>query len=127
MMLQVPVSVGELVDKITILNIKSKMITDAAKLANIRREREALLAVCKQHGVDPGDKETQDLERINLALWKIEDDIRDKEKAKTFDKEFIELARAVYVTNDQRFKAKAVLNEKYGSTFREEKSYKEYL
>ena len=127
MMLLVPVSVGELVDKVTILNIKKKMITDPAKLANISRELEALLAVCKQHGVDPGDKETKDLERINLVLWKIEDDIRDKEKAKTFDKEFVELARAVYVTNDERFRAKAVVNEKYGSTFREEKSYKEYL
>jgi hypothetical protein len=127
MMLNVPVSVGELVDKITILNIKNKMIADPTKLANIRRELEALLEVCRQHGIDPSDKETQDLERINLSLWKIEDDIRDKERDKSFDKEFIELARAVYVTNDERFRAKAVLNEKYGSTFKEEKSYKKYL
>jgi len=126
-MIQVPVSVGELVDKVTILNIKNKMITDPAKLTNIRRELEALLAICKQNGIDPSDSETQELERINLALWTIEDDIRDKEKAKMFDDEFIKLARAVYVTNDQRFKAKALLNEKYGSAFREEKSYKEYL
>lgn len=127
MMIQVPVSVGELVDKVTILNIKSRMIKDEAKLANIRKELDALTAVCAEHKIDIKDAETKALEDINLKLWKIEDDIRDKELAKAFDKEFIELARAVYVTNDERFRAKAVLNEKYGSAFKEEKSYKKYL
>lgn len=127
MMIQVPVSVGELVDKITILNIKNRMIIDAEKLANILTELEALKAVCLQHGIDVNDRETCALERINLKLWKIEDDIRDKERSKAFDQEFVELARSVYVTNDERFKAKAILNKKYGSVFKEEKSYKEYL
>jgi hypothetical protein len=127
MMIHVPVSVGELVDKVTILNIKSRMITDEAKLTNIRKELDALKNVCRDHKIDIGDAETRILEEINLKLWKIEDDIRDKERAKSFDKEFVELARAVYVTNDERFRAKAVLNDKYGSAFKEEKSYKKYL
>lgn len=127
MMIQVPVSVGELVDKITILNIKNRMISDTVKLANIQNELKALKAVCLENGIDVNDRETGILEQINLKLWKIEDDIRDKECSKTFDKDFIELARAVYVTNDERFKAKVVLNEKYGSAFKEEKSYKKYL
>jgi hypothetical protein len=103
------------------------MITDAGKLFNIRNELEALTAVCLRHGIDIKDTETNNLELVNLKLWKIEDDIRDKERSKLFDQEFIELARAVYVTNDERFKAKAVLNEKYGSALKEEKSYKDYL
>lgn len=127
MMIHVPVSVGELVDKITILNIKSRMISDEAKLVNVRKELQALKDVCLEHKIDINDDETSSLEDINLKLWKIEDDIRDKERAKTFDQEFIELARAVYITNDERFRAKAVLNEKYGSAFKEEKSYKKYL
>ena len=127
MIIQVPVSVGELVDKITILNIKNRMITDIEKLANIQNELLALKAVCLKNGIDVNDQETGVLEQINLKLWKIEDDIREKEHSKAFDQKFIELARAVYVTNDERFKAKAVLNKKYGSAFKEEKSYKEYL
>lgn len=127
MMIQVPVSIGELVDKITILKIKNRMISDVEKLANIQNELQALQAVCTKNGIDVNDKETADLEQINLKLWKIEDDIREKERNKAFDQKFVELARAVYVTNDERFKAKAVLNKKYGSAFKEEKSYKEYL
>lgn len=122
----VPVSIGELVDKVTILRIKSRKITDQAKLQNIRKELDALTKVCQSIGVDLQGALTLDLEAINEKLWVIEDDIRDKERDKVFDQEFIRLARAVYVTNDQRFVAKGRLNEAYGSAFKEEKSYQKY-
>jgi len=122
----VPVSVGELVDKITILRIKGKMIKDAGKLANIGAELTALLAVCKKSGIDADGPLARELEGINLKLWKIEDDIRDLERAKRFDARFIELARAVYVTNDERFAVKSKINTASGSAFKEEKSYQPY-
>lgn len=122
----VPVSVGELVDKVTILKIKQRMIDDPKKRANIETELAALVAVCKGAKIDLQDANAGELEAINLKLWKIEDDIRDKERAKAFDQGFIELARAVYVTNDERFRVKSKLNAAYGSRFKEEKSYREY-
>jgi len=122
----VPVSVGELVDKITILRIKRQMIKDAGKLANIGNELTALLAVCKTSAIDAEGPLARELEAINLKLWKIEDDIRDLERAKRFDARFIELARAVYVTNDERFAVKSKINTAFGSSFKEEKSYQPY-
>lgn len=122
----VPVSVGELVDKITILRIKQRKIQDQGKLRNIGKELDALVAVCKRANIDLDDPTVQELEGINLKLWKIEDDIRDKERARTFDQGFIELARAVYVTNDERFVVKSKLNTAYGSQLKEEKSYQDY-
>lgn len=122
----VPVSTGELVDKITILRIKAREIKDAAKVANVRTELEALNGVCRQSGVDPADALGVELEAVNWELWKIEDEIREKERAREFDAAFIDLARAVYVTNDKRFAVKAKINAAYGSALKEEKSYKPY-
>lgn len=120
------VSLGELVDKISILVIKGRHIKDDVKLQHVKKEESALrhtLDDLKLQGMEPF---LDSLVEINSALWKIEDDIREKERQKKFDQEFIELARAVYVTNDQRFKVKNEINTKFGSEFHEVKSYKEY-
>ncbi|MBT8069942.1 MAG: hypothetical protein KJN61_04965 [Gammaproteobacteria bacterium] len=126
--IHVPVSPGEVLDKITILEIKSERISDAAKLVNVRRELELLQASWQKY-VDE-DETVRDiharLKAINEALWDIEDDIRDKERAKEFDQVFIDLARSVYVTNDQRADAKKELNLYLGSEMVEEKSYQDY-
>lgn len=123
---KVPVSIGELVDKITILRIKSRMIKDEAKLKNICKELEALIDVCATSGIDLLNPLVDQLEEINLKLWQIEDDIREQERRKAFDVKFIELARAVYVTNDQRFEVKSAINKEFGSELAEEKSYEAY-
>jgi uncharacterized protein YukE len=126
--IKVPVSPGEVLDKITILEIKSERISDAAKLANVQRELELLQAAWRQCVED--DETVQrihsELKTINEALWEIEDDIRDKERAREFDQRFIDLARSVYVTNDQRAEAKKELNIYLGSEIIEEKSYQDY-
>lgn len=122
----VPVSVGELLDKITILQIKSERIKDQAKLVNIRKELDALLETCRKSNINVGHPLVSDLKKINETLWVVEDDIRDKERAKEFDQQFIELARAVYVTNDKRFQVKAQINKEMGSAYAEEKSYQPY-
>jgi len=126
--IQVPVSPGEVLDKITILEIKSERIDDAAKVANVKRELE-LLSASWHAAVDEDDTVQRihsELKTINEALWEIEDDIRDKEKAREFDQVFIDLTRAVYVTNDQRANAKKELNLYLGSEIVEEKSYQDY-
>ena|SRR5512147_2975135 len=126
--LLVPISPGELIDKITILEIKSERMTDAAKLANVRTELGLLLETWRSSAhaqVDIG-AEWQALRDVNGQLWEIEDRIRDKERDALFDAEFIELARAVYVTNDERAAVKKRINTKLGSTLVEEKSYAEY-
>ena len=126
--IQVPVSPGEVLDKITILEIKSERIRDADKLVNVKRELELLQAAWKQ-SVPEDDTVRRihdELKTINEALWEIEDDIRDKERAREFDQVFIELARSVYVTNDQRANAKKELNLYLGSEIVEEKSYQDY-
>ena len=128
MQLQVPVSVGEVLDKISILQIKLAHISDAAKRANIQNELDALLPLVA------GDVFTTDqmqalmaeLKSVNEVLWDIEDDIREKEAAKSFNAEFISLARAVYVTNDRRAEIKKQINLATGSDFIEEKSYESY-
>lgn len=127
-MLLVPVSWGELLDKITILDIKLDRITDPAKLANIGKERDALQAVVHAAGPLPeGHKALIDeLRRVNAALWDIEDEIRDCERARDFGARFVELARAVYHTNDQRAAFKRDLNDLLGSELVEEKSYQPY-
>jgi uncharacterized protein YukE len=126
--IQVPVSPGEVLDKITILEIKSERISDAGKLANVKRELE-LLQASWQQSVPEDDTVRRlhdELKTINEALWEIEDDIRDKERAREFDQVFIDLARSVYVTNDQRANAKKELNIYLGSEIVEEKSYQDY-
>jgi len=126
--ISVPVSYGELIDKITILEIKSERITSAAKLANVRVELEILDATWRANSAARTDiaAERAALRRVNEALWDIEDRIRLKEKAKAFDAEFIELARSVYIRNDERAEIKRAINEKLGSTLVEEKSYEDY-
>ncbi|MBK7250934.1 MAG: hypothetical protein IPI06_08675 [Gammaproteobacteria bacterium] len=124
----VPVSPGELLDKITILRIKSGRMHDEAKLHNVRHEL-TLLERTWREAVDPSvdlGAEEADLTRVNAALWDIEDHIRDQERAASFDARFIELARAVYVTNDERAAIKKRINQKLGSTLVEEKSYRPY-
>jgi hypothetical protein len=127
--LLVPVSPGELIDKITILEIKSARMTDAAKLHNVRTEltllTETWAASEFSKKADIG-AEWAGLRDVNGQLWDIEDRIRDKEREGQFDGGFIELARAVYVTNDERAALKRRINTKLGSVLVEEKSYKEY-
>ena len=126
--IQVPVSPGEVLDKITILEIKSERMSDPQKVTNVRIELDLLrktwaAAITEDDTIR--DLHAQ-LKEINEALWEIEDDIRDKERAKEFDEVFIELARSVYVTNDQRAEAKKELNLYLGSEMVEEKSYQDY-
>jgi len=126
--LSVPISCGELIDKITILEIKSERIRDPAKLANIRRELDALNRTWSGHDSSRFDiaAERARLKGVNETLWDIEDRIRLKEKAQAFDSEFVELARAVYFRNDERAAVKREINLKLGSALVEEKSYEEY-
>jgi hypothetical protein len=124
----VPISPGELLDKITILRIKAARMSDTAKLANVKHELALLEKTWTESGasaVDLGDEEAN-LTRVNEALWAIEDDIRDEERAHRFGEKFIELARAVYVTNDERAAIKRRINTLSGSGIVEEKSYKSY-
>jgi hypothetical protein len=126
--INVPVSPGELLDKITILRIKSARMRDASKLANVRTELEALERIWSASPYAAIDvaSEVSALLAVNERLWTIEDDIRDKERAQTFDGEFVRLARAVYIENDERAAIKRRLNVKLGSSLIEEKSYAEY-
>ncbi|MBS7457655.1 DUF6165 family protein [Coralloluteibacterium stylophorae] len=126
--LLVPVSYGELLDKIAILQIKSERIADPAKLANVRNELEALEKTWMAHpaaGHDIAGLRAQ-LKAVNERLWVIEDDIRIKEKAQAFDQEFIRLARSVYFENDERARIKRQINTQLGSSYVEEKSYQDY-
>ena len=127
-LIQTPVSYGELIDKMTILQIKLQEIKDDAKLANVRNELELLDATWKNDKSSDTDiaEETARLLAVNQRLWKIEDDIRMKERAQAFDQEFIQLARSVYIENDERAAIKREINVKLGSTLVEEKSYQDY-
>ena len=126
--LLVPISPGELIDKITILEIKSARMTDAAKLHNVRTELALLNETWRASAFSAADitAEWTGLRDVNGQLWDIEDRIRDKERDGQFDAVFIELARAVYVTNDERAAIKRRINRKLGSTLVEEKSYRDY-
>ncbi|HET7300046.1 MAG TPA: DUF6165 family protein [Oleiagrimonas sp.] len=126
--IEVPVSFGELIDKITILEIKAERIGDATKVANVRRELDLLEATWHAHEASHTDigAERADLKAVNEALWDIEDRIRLKEKAQAFDEDFIRLARSVYVRNDERAAVKRKINTALGSTLVEEKSYQDY-
>ena len=126
--LLVPLSPGELLDKITILRIKVARIQDAAKLANVKLELSLLEQTWKDCGAAAHDVALDEraLENVNERLWDIEDRIRDKEAHQTFDREFIDLARAVYICNDERAAIKKRINLQLGSRLVEEKSYKQY-
>jgi hypothetical protein len=124
----VPVSFGELLDKIAILQIKSERMHDAAKLANVRHELSALEGIWMAHpaaGEDILELRAQ-LKAVNERLWVIEDDIRAKEQAQAFDDAFVQLARSVYFENDDRARIKKDINLALGSAYVEEKSYQDY-
>ena len=128
MSIKIELSVGELLDKISILQIKAERIVDPSKLENINKELDVLMSLWKDSAYSNNnlESETNDLKAINEELWAIEDKIRDKERNRTFDKGFIELARAVYITNDKRADIKRIINSKTGSELIEEKSYSDY-
>ncbi len=130
MLIQAAISLGELIDKITILEIKAVNIDDQAKLKNVNHELNVLNAQVESLLDDAGKAKLsplkQALKDINQELWVIEDDIRDCERAKDFSDKFIQLARAVYVTNDKRAAVKKDINLAFGSELVEEKSYKNY-
>ncbi|WP_394004806.1 DUF6165 family protein [Luteimonas sp. WGS1318] len=123
-----PVSFGELLDKIAILQIKSERIRDDAKLANVRHELTALETTWMAHPAAGHDivRLRAELKAVNERLWVIEDDIRLKEKAQAFDDEFVRLARSVYFENDERARIKKEINLALGSAYVEEKSYEDY-
>ena len=123
--INVPISVGELIDKITILEIKKDKLKNL-KLKNILKELSFLRAVLEKNSIFIPDEIFFQLKSINLKLWDIEDKIRIKEKNKEFDNEFIELARSVYLNNDRRSATKKELNIMFNSEIIEEKSYEKY-
>ena len=123
--MKIEVSIGEIIDKLSILQIKTSFIKDDEKLNNVKKEYDYLYnIVFNEMKIKQSD--FSNMVEINQVLWKIEDDIRDKERDKVFDIEFIELARSVYTTNDKRAEIKKEINLKYGSLFVEEKSYSNY-
>ena len=127
MLINTPVSLGELLDKISILIIKGKNILDTKKQYHIKNELDFLNKTLENSISSSKVKEyIERLIEINSELWIIEDDIRDCERKKKFDQKFIDLARAIYITNDKRSKIKLEINKKFGSTLIEVKSYQEY-
>ncbi len=128
MEVNIPVSLGELLDKISILEIKSIKISNESKLANIKKELSGLKKVLENLNINFSEikKLYEELYKINLGLWEIEDSIRILEKNKNFEKDFIDLARSVYITNDKRFQVKNEINKLFNSNYVEEKSYEDY-
>ncbi|MEE9196203.1 MAG: DUF6165 family protein [Alphaproteobacteria bacterium] len=124
----VEISPGELIDKITILEIKAARIGDAEKLANVRHELDLLKRIRAKNLSESADLAALEagLKQTNEALWRIEDDIRDCERAQDFGPRFIELARSVYRTNDRRTRLKREVGELFGTGIVEEKSYSDY-
>lgn len=123
----IPVSYGEMIDKYTILLIKERKISDINKLLNIRKELLFIVTIINEELLfNILSDEIEKLKQINETLWEIEDMLREKESNKEFDNEFIELARSVYKTNDNRFEIKNKINNKTNSDIKEEKSYKKY-
>ena len=127
MLINTPISLGELVDKISILMIKKKNISDIIKLQHVNKELEFLEKTLKKYISEEEINEfLLKLVNINSKLWDIEDDIRECERKKLFDQTFIDLARSVYFTNDERAKVKNDINKTFGSELVEVKSYEEY-
>ncbi len=125
---QVPISWGELFDKITILQIKLENLTSKDALENVEREFQPLRSIFIKYFPENTQAKQleEELKQINQQLWDIEDKIRDKERNRSFDDEFIQLARSVYIINDERSRIKRKINHFFGSEFVEEKSYTEY-
>ena len=127
MLINTPISLGELVDKISILIIKQKNITDETKLDHVKKELDFLQKTLMNYvQKEEINNFLENLININSKLWNIEDDIRECERKKLFDQTFIDLARSVYFTNDERAKLKNHINNTFGSELVEVKSYKEY-
>ncbi len=128
MLIETPISVGELIDKITILQIKKIQIKDAEKLKHISTELNALIKIITEHKLDTPDVQalSTELKAVNQTLWDIEDDIRLCEKQQDFSNKFTQLARNVYITNDKRAEIKRKINELTGSALCEVKSYETY-
>ena len=127
MLINTPISLGELVDKISILMIKQRNIKDQSKLIHVNKELKFLeKTLYKQINKDEIKNYLDELTTINSKLWVIEDDIRDCERRKEFNQKFIDLARSVYFTNDKRSEVKSEINKKFGSDLVEVKSYEEY-
>ena len=127
MLINTPISLGELVDKISILMIKKKNISDSIKLQHVNKELEFLQKTLKKYiSEDEINDFILKLVNINSKLWDIEDDIRECERKRLFDQTFIDLARSVYFTNDERAKVKNDINKTFGSELVEVKSYEEY-
>ncbi len=127
MLINTPISLGELVDKISILIIKQKNITDKTKLDHVKKELDFLQKTLTNYiQQEEINNYLENLININSKLWKIEDDIRECERKKLFDQTFIDLARSVYFTNDERAKVKNDINKTFGSELVEVKSYEEY-
>ncbi len=122
-----PISVGQLFDQISILEIKNEKIKDEEKTANIKRELKLLKGLAAEEGLQLDTEYYYELKSVNKKLWKIEDIIREKERAKEFDIEFIELARSIYHINDRRSAIKRKINLAYSSEIIEEKQYAEYI
>lgn len=123
--MKIEVSNGEIVDKLTIVQIKTERIRDEAKLVNLRKEFDVLAEAAKSI-LDKNDPLYMELYRVNCELWEIEDRIRDLERKKDFGRDFIKTARAVYVLNDQRSEIKRKINIRTSSGLTEEKSYEKY-
>jgi hypothetical protein len=126
--IKIDISPGELIDKITILEIKGARMSDPAKLANVRHEL-TVLAAARDGQIKPSadlDRLTRDLKTVNETLWEIEDDIRSCERARDFGSAFVELARSVYIKNDRRAELKRKINDLLGAALVEEKSYQAY-
>ncbi len=128
MALLIPISPGELLDKLTILDIKAERLSDPTKRANVQTERALLEKVWADAGLgsDTIDQLRAELKAINEQLWQIEDDIRDEEREGRFGERFIELARSVYIRNDERAAIKRAINVALASPIMEEKSYRDY-
>ena len=126
--LLIPISLGELFDKITILQIKLENLQDKNALKNVKIEYDQLCIIYDKNFLEDANAKNlmTDLKQINQKLWNIEDEIRDKERNKIFDLKFIELARSVYIINDERSRIKRNINETFGSELIEEKSYADY-
>ena len=123
--LQIPASIGEVIDKITILELKAARLS-GERLANVERERELLVGCLEAANLAIAEELVDELRQINAQLWTIEDDIRELESRQEFGDAFIALARAVYVTNDARAAMKRRINERHGSALVEEKLYVDY-
>ena len=120
-----PIAIGELIDKITILEIKKKHMKES-RLNNVEKELNLLKCILQDENLEIRQDLVNDLKNINNSLWEIEDRIREKECQQEFDNDFIELARSVYKTNDKRSSIKREINQKYNSKFIEEKFYNNY-